>query len=299
MDKTDTFGVDQVKPIHDAIDYIGQRFESKMRPHIHVDAAVGWPIAFFTDYDFHTNPLDINAATLDGLRKNSERFLELQYADSITIDFHKWEFVPYSSSLVLVKDRSSMAALEHDPEYFSYFEKDVQGYTHLQSTIGCSRSATGVFGAFAALQSLGVDGYRVLIAHGLQNASYFCSQVTTLPHTKLTSTENHGPSVGFRMYPHGTDAEDEYAFELAYSDTNVYRNHLEQNTAFHRGHFLGRKVRHLYTNWASFTAHIHYDSQGCWRMIPGEKAVFMNPLTDRKHIDAIVEQLRCPRDAIK
>ena len=57
------------------------------------------PIIFFLDYDFNSNPLAINDITLEGLRQNVAKFKHLKYADSITIDFHKWGYVPYTSSL--------------------------------------------------------------------------------------------------------------------------------------------------------------------------------------------------------
>lgn len=130
MGTTDTFAVDPVKPVRDLADRLARKF-SIAQPHIHVDSAVGWPLIFFLDYDFDANPLHILSKTLEGIRRNVEQFRELKYADSFTVDFQKWGYVPYTSSLVMVKDRASMKALEHDPENFSYFEKDVQGQTHL------------------------------------------------------------------------------------------------------------------------------------------------------------------------
>ena len=35
-----------------------------------------------------------------------------------------------------------------------------------------------------------------------------------------------------------------------------------------------------------------YDAHDRWEPLPGEKAVFMNPLTDRCHIDAFLARLR-------
>ena len=37
------------------------QFEVAVKPHIHVDSAIGWPLLFFLDYDFQKNPLRINA----------------------------------------------------------------------------------------------------------------------------------------------------------------------------------------------------------------------------------------------
>lgn len=293
MGTTDTFGVDQVKPVHDLLTRLCDRFDIAVRPHIHVDAAVGWPFIFFLDYDFEKNPMEINSVTLKGLMRNVQRFQEIRYADSFTIDFQKWGFVPYTSSLIMVKDRADMKALEHDPENFSYFENDVQGKTHLQSTIECSRSASGMFGAYAGLQYLGKTGYQALIAHGLQNANYFRERLRGIPGVHIIAAENQGPSVGFRMYDPEkiTHIEDEFLAEKAYANTPDYHQRVEANTAYHRNIFLGRKKCHLYTNWVEFIAHSDYDEKGRWSKIPGEKAVFMNPLTTRKNIDAFIDTL--------
>lgn len=293
MGTTDTFGVDRVRPVAELCQRLCERYGVAVPPHVHVDAAVGWPLIFFLDYDFEDNPLAVNERTLAGLRRNVERFRELKYADSFTVDFQKWGFVPYTSSLVMVKDRASMKALEHDPENFSYFEKDVQGHSHLQSTIECSRGAAGLFGAYAALQYLGKKGYQVLIAHGLQNANYFRHGLLATGTAVVIAPENQGPSVGFRLYDPArvSDPAAEVAYEKRLSGDPAYRERVRRNTAYHRNVFLKRGKHGLYTNWIQFVMHTDYDEAGKWEALPGEKAVFMNPLTEPSHIDAFLAHL--------
>lgn len=293
MGTTDTFGVDRVKPVRELVDRLVARFELPVAPHIHVDSAVGWPLIFFLDYDFDANPLGILDHTLEGLRRNTERFRELCHADSFTVDFQKWGYVPYTSSLVMVKDRASMQALEHDPENFSYFEKDVQGQTHLQSTVECSRGAAGLFGAYAALQCLGKRGYQTLIAHGLQNADYLRARLTATPGAVVVAPENHGPSVGFRLYDPAVvvDPQAEFTSEKAWRDSSDYQDRLRRNHAYHREVFLRRGKVGLYTNWIEYVTHTDYDERGRWQPLPGEKAVFFNPHTDRIHIDRFLDRL--------
>lgn len=292
MGTTDTFAVDPVQPVRALADKLARRF-SIPEPHIHVDAAVGWPLIFFLDYNFEANPLSIMPQTLEGIRLNVERFRELKYADSFTVDFQKWGYVPYTSSLVMVKDRSSMKALEHDPENFSYFEKDVQGQTHLQSTIECSRGAAGLFGAYAALNALGKQGYQILIAHGLQNADYMRRRLANARGAVVVAAENCGPSVGFRIYDPARVANplEELAVEKQSASAEEYRNRLMANTAYHRGVFKERGKVGLYTNWIQYVTHSDYDEHGRWMPIPGEKAVFMNPHTQQTHIDQFLARL--------
>ncbi len=293
MGTTDTFGVDRVKPIYDIRNRLCEKYDIKIKPHIHVDSAVGWNMLFFLDYNFTKNPLGINQATLEGLKKLRLKFKELKYADSFTVDFQKWGYVPYTSSLVMVKNRNDLRAMENDPDNFGYFDRETQGHTHLQSTIECSRSAVGVYGAFASLYYLGSRGYQTIIAHCLQNANYFRSKLGRLKHVKVLSSENQGPSVGFRIYnpKYVSSANLEFHYEYIKKDTKEYRNRLRRNTNYHHGIFKKRGKKALFTNWVESIAHSSYDSKNQFLGIPGEKAVFLNPKTTRKEIDAFLKLL--------
>lgn len=294
MGTTDTFGIDRVKAVRDIIDKLRACYQIEQEPHIHVDSAVGWPMIFFLDYDFKNNPLSINERVLEGLARHVESFRELKYADSFTIDFQKWGFTPYTSSLVMVKNAESFKYLEHDPENFSYFESDTQGYSHLQSTIECSRGAGGVFSAFCTLRYLGKEGFQTLIAHGLQNAEYFRFRLQEQKGVALVAQSNCGPSVGFRLYDPAlvSDPIAEFGYETTLINTPEYEARLARNNAYHRAVFLQRGKKHLYTNWVEFIAHTDYNEYGQYRRLPGEKAVFFNPSTDLERIDLFIKNLR-------
>lgn len=286
MGTTDTFAVDPVRAVHDLRNRLCEQYDIKMRPHIHVDSAIGWTMLFFLGYDFDANPLGINQATLPGLRRNVELFSELKYADSFTVDFQKWGYAPYTSSLVMFADSNDLTYLESDPENFSYFEDELQGHTHLQSTIECSRGAAGVFAAYAALNCLGVEGYQTVLAHCLQNAVYFRHHLKQLGFVKVIAAENAGPSVGFRVYDPArvSDADEEFAREQKLQPGQEETGRLAANNRYHRQVFLDRGKVGLYTNWVSFIARTAYDIKGRSRRLPGEKAVFMNPATTRREI---------------
>ncbi len=294
MGTTDTFGVDHVRPVVEIRDRLCAQFEVAVKPHIHVDSAIGWPLIFFLGYDFTKNPLRINAATLPGLRRNVDLFRDLALADSFTVDFQKWGYVPYTSSLVMIKNSDDLKALEHDPEYFSYFEKSLEGKTHLHATIECSRGAAGLFGAYTALHYLGIEGFQRLVANTLQNANYLHFRLSCMPGVKLMAVQNHGPSVGFRLYDPETvsDPDAEFEYECRLQDTAEYRERVVRNNRYHRELFLRRGKVGLYTNWVEFIAHTDYDAHGKFGALPGEKAVFMNPRTRYEDIDLFVENLR-------
>ena len=291
MGTTDTFGVDRVQPVVEIRDRLCAEFEVAVKPHIHVDSAIGWPLIFFAGYDFDRNPLRINAATLPSLRRHVDRFGELRHADSFTVDFQKWGYVPYTSSLVMIRDRTDLDALAHDPDNFSYFDRDIEGRGHLHSTIECSRGAAGVFGAAAAMQHLGADGYRRLIVNSLHNANYFRFRLSGLPGVVIPAAQNQGPSVGFRLYDPTAVSDPEAEFQ-AECGLDAAGGRLDRNSRFHRANFVGRGKRGLYTNWIEALAFGAYDQLGRSRRIPGEKAVFFNPHCTYAQIDAFVERLQ-------
>lgn len=293
MGTTDTFGVDEVRPVYRIRNRLARDYELPVQPHIHVDSAVGWSMIFFRNYDFARNELGINAVTLEGIARNRERFLQMKYADSCTIDFQKWGYVPYTSSLVMLKERDDLKALENDPSLFSYFDRQMQGHTHLTSTIECSRGAAGLFGAYMALQALGVRGYQVVIAHCLQNANYLRMRLQELGYVKVIAPENQGPSVGFRVYDPGTvrSAEAEFEYEYAHRENGGYVTRVRRNTAFHAQVFQRKGKVGLSTNWIQAVAHTDYDAHGNAHFLPGEKAVCFNPHTGYDEIDAFVRNL--------
>lgn len=293
MGTTDTFGVDEVKPVYEIRERLCEQYDIEILPHIHVDAAIGWSMLFFLGYNFAVNPLGINVVTLKGLERNVELFRQIRYADSFTIDFQKWGYVPYTSSLVMMKNKQDMKALENDPENFSYFEDDIQGQTHLQSTIECSRGAAGVFGAYSALRYLGIEGYQTILAHCLQNANYFRHRLHEFEGVKVLAYQNQGPSVAFRIYNPAvvTDTKAEYAYEYEFQNCEEYKHRLQRNSLFHRDMFLRRGKVGLYTNWVEFICHTSHDEKDRHCYIPGEKAVFMNPRTTIKEIDDYLTKL--------
>lgn len=293
MGTTDTFGVDRVKPVWEIRNALCDKYHLSVRPHIHVDSAIGWPLIFYLGYDFANNPLRINPSTLAGLKRNVERYRELHLADSFTIDFQKWGYVPYTSSLVMIRDKADLKALENDPENFTYFETETQGNMHLQATIECSRGATGLFGAYAALRYFGVAGYQLVIAHCLQNANYFRYRLHQLGFVKILSEDNQGPSVAFRLYDpkRVSDAQQEFLEEYMLKDDPAYQHRLAENNKYHRQVFLARGKVGLFTNWVRSITHTTYDRIGEMIPLPGEKAVFMNPSTTRAEIDTFIENI--------
>ena len=71
-----------------------------------------------------------------------------------------------------------------------------------------------------------------------------------------------------------------------------YAERLLRNNTWHREIFNQCGKVGLYTNWVEFISRSAYNKYGKYSYIPGEKAVFMNPATGRKQIDAFIANIR-------
>ena len=58
---------------------------------------------------------------------------------SMVVVVWQWGYVPYTSTMLLVKNKRDMDVMAFDEDNFHYFNSDSQGLTHYHSTIECSR----------------------------------------------------------------------------------------------------------------------------------------------------------------
>jgi len=139
---TETGNVDPLDKMAD----IAQKFEC----HFHVDAAWG-------------------GATL---LSNKHKYLlnGIERADSVTIDAHKQMYVPMGAGVVLFKDPSSVADIEHHAEYIlRKGSKDLGSYTLEGSRPGMAMLL------YASLHIISRPGYELLINQAIEKAHYFAN----------------------------------------------------------------------------------------------------------------------------
>ena len=248
MGTTDTFAVDDAAAVADAVDEACAADPSFGRPHVHVDAAVGWPAALMSRYDCAANADGLSPAALDAAAELGSRFAGLCRVDSVTVDLHKWGLVSYPSSCVIFRDPASLRAFASSSELYSYFESSLEAgegtgafgvemptvvataSTHAATaeraapggdpeaprplhelTLECSRAATGVFAAQMHLQSLGEEGMRLCVGASLHTAALARHLLSTHPAIsgRVRVVRSVGPSVAFRLLPPGMDHEEE------------------------------------------------------------------------------------------
>ncbi|KNC78186.1 hypothetical protein SARC_09369 [Sphaeroforma arctica JP610] len=84
---TDTFGVDDPKKAYNIRDKMIRKYGLKddWIPHLHCDAAVGWPMMFFNNYNLEENPIGLNIKTLEVIAQHR---LHTVFYNVITVGDH-------------------------------------------------------------------------------------------------------------------------------------------------------------------------------------------------------------------
>ncbi len=142
---TETGNID---PLNDIAD-IAEQYQC----HFHVDAAWG-------------------GATL---LSNKHRYLlnGIERADSVTIDAHKQMYLPMGAGVVVFKDPSAVADIEHHAEYIlRKGSKDLGSHT-----LEGSRSGMAML-VYASLHIISRPGYEMLINQAIEKAEYFAKIIS-------------------------------------------------------------------------------------------------------------------------
>ena len=223
---TDAFGLDDLAHIATLRDTLVDDFQLNYRPHIHVDAAIGWAWSVFNDYDFENNPLGFRPRTIRALAGASRRIRHLSLADSVGIDFHKTGFTPYISSLVLFKNRADLELVKRQPEQMPYLYQ-LGEYRPGMYTLETSRAGTGPLAALANFRLFGEQGLRVILGHIVEMTQLLREHLEGHEGTTVLNRENFGTVTLFRAYPVGVDTFSIKAHEFedaAYRDSLLAHN---------------------------------------------------------------------------
>lgn len=141
---SETGSVDPLDQLADLAEEIGC--------HYHVDAAWGGATLFSRKY----------VHILDGIRR----------ADSVTIDAHKQLYVPMGAGLVMFKDPTSLASIQHHAEYIiRKGSKDLGSHTLEGSRPGMAMLVHSGF------RIIGRSGYEILIDQGIEKARDFANMI--------------------------------------------------------------------------------------------------------------------------
>jgi glutamate/tyrosine decarboxylase-like PLP-dependent enzyme len=281
---TDAFGVDDVGAIAALRDHLTAEYKLDYRPHLHVDAVVGWSYRAFSDYDFEVNPLALSPRARDGIRAVSARMEGLQHADSIGIDFHKSGWTSYMSSLFLVRNHQDFDLVSRERDKMPYLFQFGR-YDPGMFTLECSRSAGPVFAALANLRLFGREGLQTLVGHCVEMAEDFKTRLDAHPRAVVLNPDNHGASAVFRVYPPGIDTEAQWRREQNGEDEAALAAHNEYNRRFY---FATRKLADA-GQAPLFVLTDRYRANAKGSPIVGIKCFTLSPFTDPAALERAVD----------
>jgi aromatic-L-amino-acid decarboxylase len=163
-----------------AVDPIGEIAEvcAEHGVWLHVDGAYGLP----------------GAATMTA----SPLYHGLERADSVTVDAHKWLFVPKACSVLMVRDAETLrTAFAHHAPYML----EEEGYAHpVDTTLEYSRPFRSLK-LWLALRAHGANPFRTAIAENLRQAQELYDQVLAHPRMEPVLDRPDLSIVPFRRIP--------------------------------------------------------------------------------------------------
>lgn len=217
----------------------------------HVDAAYGGALAFS--------------------EKHKSRLLGIERADSVTIDPHKWMFVPFACGALLVRGggRILRDAFDITPEYLSEERggADVEYDFFRYGQLGTRRF--NALKIWMALKFMGTSGYREVIERQIELTDYLAGRLDELKDFERTG-EVETAVCCFRFLP-----------EEARGLDGASQDDLQ--------HVLQQRIERSREAWLSTT------------VLKGRRAIRVNVnsfLTERRHIDDLVELLKRESDML-
>ncbi|KAG9252378.1 pyridoxal phosphate-dependent transferase [Emericellopsis atlantica] len=134
---------------------------------------------------------------------------ELQYADSLSWDAHKWLFQTYSCGLFIVKDKANMVkSFANKGDYLrdgtAFVDDDIPNFWNY--TMELTRPASRAMKLWFTLRVIGTERIGEMIDHGFKLAERAESEIRALQDWEILSPANMGV-VTFRYAARATAAE--------------------------------------------------------------------------------------------
>lgn len=291
---TDSFGLDNIRYVVALRDKLVEEHRLDYRPHVHVDAVIGWAFAVFNHYDFSRNPLGFSPATLRSLWDTREVLQHLHMADSIGVDFHKTGFTPYTSSMFLVRDAGDFQRLARETRDMPYMFQHGQ-YHPGEFTLETSRNAGGVLAALANLKTLGLEGYQALLGHLVAMAEHLRGRLQRLSSVVVLNDYNCGPVTLFRVYPPGTNAARAYHEEISQSGAKAQ---LEAHNAYNKEISRILLERMLAGEGVVLSETDQYRLTSYGAPIVALKSYVMSPFVNERAMELVVQEIEEAQEAL-
>ncbi|OWK46439.1 pyridoxal phosphate-dependent decarboxylase family protein [Fimbriiglobus ruber] len=281
---TDAFGIDDVAAIRKLVDEKAAQY-GVPAPQLHADAAVGWGICFLNEYDFERNLLQLSPDLKPVLARIHQMCAGLQFADSVTLDFHKTGRGHYPSSAFIVNRKDDLKYLARSKDDTPYFPEADSRRDPALFTLETSRPGLGPYMVMASLNGIGLQGWQMLMSRSLELAHYLKQRLDKLDYCMVLNEETVGSNVVFWVLPKGRNAKQIFAALEAGTlpPEDAQRYMAEVHRLFSKRE---RALDPALDARLSFTTGIGYRPHG--HDLPAWKAVFFNPKTDEGVIDRLI-----------
>lgn len=295
MGTTDAFGIDDLEGIVNLRDELVDEFDLDYRPHVHADAVIGWAWSVFNDYNYEQNELGFRGRTVRALAAAQYRIQHLALADSIGIDFHKTAYVPYVSSLVLLKNAHDFKHLARSRDSMPYLYQSGE-YHPGMFTLETSRSATGPMAALANLLLLGKEGLRTLLGHAVEMAEVLREKIESHPDVTVLNGENVGPVTLFRVYPHGVNT---FTIKERERSDPKFRDQLLAHNAYNRRIFEHVQAEAIAGRGVVISMTDCYRQTDYGAPIAALKSYVLSPFADETRMQSVLAHVLSARDAVE
>lgn len=292
MGTTDAFGLDDLEAIVALRDRLVVECGLDYRPHVHADAVIGWAWSVFRDYDFEQNPLGFRGRTVRALAAADYRIRHLGLADSVGIDFHKTGFVPYISSLLLVKNGHDFELIARDRARMPYLYQAGE-YHPGKFTLETTRSGMGPLAALANLLLFGKQGLRTLLGHAVEMAEVLREQLESHPDLAVLNGDNVGTVTLFRVYPHGVDT---FTMPQRERTDPAYAAQLAKHNDYNRRIFQRVYAEALSGRGVALSLTDCYRRTDYGEPIVALKSYVLSPFADEDRMRSIVRHVLAARD---
>jgi aromatic-L-amino-acid decarboxylase len=178
-----------------SVDLVGELADiaERERMWLHVDAAYGGGARFS--------------------KRDAGRVSDLERADSVTIDPHKWFFQSYDIGALVMKRREDLVRTFHrEPEYYRYPNPEDAPLNWMQYSIEGTRRFRALK-LWTSWKHLGTEGFGRLIEHNDDLATYLVNRCKESGEFEVVPEEPELSVVCFRHVPPGMDPSELDAYQ--------------------------------------------------------------------------------------
>ncbi|HEY1066140.1 MAG TPA: pyridoxal-dependent decarboxylase, partial [Pirellulales bacterium] len=295
MGTTDAFGIDDLASVKKLRDELVEKCSLDYVPHIHADAVIGWAWSVFNTYDFRANPLGFRGRTVRALAAAHYRIHTLGLADSIGVDFHKTGYAPYTSSMVLVRDREEWKRIARNRALMPYLFQSGEYHPGMYS-LETTRSGAGPMAALANLLLFGREGLQVLLGHVVEAAEALREAIESHPYLTVLNGENVGPVTLMRAYP---DDVDTFTVKHREQHDADYTAKVLEHNDYNRRLFERINSEALAGRGVMLSLTDCYRESDAGTPISALKSYILSPFTDAEHALTVYRHLAEAREHIR